>query len=146
MLERFKAGYEHFLGLEPLPGVDSPTDPATDDEHRAVLELLIATTYADGLVTEIELGEIEVYAIEHGWDNGAFSFTQGLGPATARVRDARESPEGIDALIADASRRITNPATRSTVATACRLVAAADDATDDAEASFVAKVEAAFGR
>ncbi len=145
MLERFKAGYEHFLGLEPLPGVDSPTDPATDDQHRAVLELLIATMYADGLVSESELGEIEVFGIEHGWDNTAFSFSQGLGPATARVRDAREAPDGMDALIADVSSRITDPAIRATVAEACRLVAAADDTTDEAEASFVSKVDAAFG-
>lgn len=144
MLERFKAGYQHYLGLEVVPGVDTPTDPAADDEHRAVLELLIATMYADGLVTESELGEIEVYGVEHGWDTATFSFSQGLGPATARVREARDAADGLDALVAEADDRITTPEIRAIVTQACRLVAAADETTDDAEASFVAKVQAAF--
>ncbi|WP_426571238.1 TerB family tellurite resistance protein [Aquihabitans sp. McL0605] len=145
MLERFKAGYEHLLGLEPVPGVDSPTDPATEAQHRAVLELLVATMFSDGTVSATELEEIDAFSGEHQWDTPTFSFSQALGSATSTVRNARDREDGIDALLAQASSVITEPELRATVAAACRLVASADGTTDDAESAWIAAVERTFG-
>ena len=145
MLERFKTGYEHYLGLEKAAGTPASTNPADDAEHAAVLELLVATMYADATVTKHELDEIDRYGAEHGWNTMTFSFVQHMGSATAKVRDAREVEGGIDALLADASRRITTPEVRGTVVAACRLIAEADGVTADEESSWIGSVAATFG-
>lgn len=91
MLERFRKGYEHYLGLErDARAIDSP-DPAADDEHRAVLELLIATMFSNAVVSDAELAEIDRYGADRGWNTPSFSFVQALGSATARVRHRSRS-------------------------------------------------------
>src|SRR4051812_2029885 len=145
MLERFTSGYEHYLRLEKEAGKPPAADSAADDEHAAVLELLVATMYADAMVSEQELDEIDRYGADHGWNTMSFSFVQNLGTATAKVRSAREVEGGLDALLADASNRITSPDVRRTVVAACRLIAEVDGATADAESEWIGTVAAAFG-
>jgi hypothetical protein len=145
MLERFRKGYEHYLGLErDAAPIDSP-DPAADDEHRAVLELLLATMFANAVVTDAELAEIDRFGADRGWNTPSFSFVQAMGAATARVRQARESDDGIAALLADASRRITDPTVRASVYRACLGVAQADGAADEDESAWLSSVAETFG-
>jgi len=152
MLHSFRAGYEHVrhrLGLDPDAAypLGPPPDGSgpDDDEHRAVLELLVATMYVDATVTEPELHEIDQYGADHGWNTPTFSFVQAMGATTALVREARLADGGIDALLAGAAARITTPEVRTTVAEACRRVASADGTTDEAESAWIGKVRAALG-
>jgi len=140
VLDRFKAAYGRMLGRVD----DEEPTFSSDDEHEAVLELLVATMFADANVTEAELDEIDAYGQDHGWNTPAFSFGQALGSATAKVRDAREAPDGTAALLAALSTRITTPGLRAEVPDACQLVASADGATVPAESAWLAQVEATF--
>lgn len=152
MLDRFKGSYgriQQYLGRathDDLPaGDDAGIDADADAEaHEAVLELLIATMFADRTVTEAELAEIERYGADQGWNTAAFSFGQAMGSATSTVRAARDQPGGLDALLASASRRITSADLRHEVPLACQQVAAADGATDEEESAWLASVAAAF--
>lgn len=150
MLERFKGGYERTVRVPGLQwSADSADDVAVDEsgsaaEREAVLELLVATMFSDALVTEDELSAIQRAGEEHGWNTSAFSFDQAMGAATAVVRDAREQPNGLDQLLASASRRITTPDLRAEVVEACRQVAVADGTTDPAESAWLRAVAERF--
>lgn len=154
MLERFKAGYEHLCGLHdppltatgalPLAGKSVEDDDGLIDQHEAVLELLVATMFADATVADREFQAIDAYGEEQGWNTPTFSFSQSLGSATAKVRDARETEGGLDALLAATAARITDPTLRNEAVHACRLVAAADGTTAESESAWLASVSAAL--
>ena len=148
MPNQFKAGYERMLGFLGLADPQPETEPAagSDDEHRAVLELLVATMFADRTVTERELAAIDRFGDEQGWNTPAFSFTQAMGSATAKVRDALGVDGGLDELLASAAARITTPEVRNEVVHACRAVAAADGTTDEPESAWLASVAEAMRR
>ena len=142
MLERFIEGYGAIMDAA-RSTVANPT-PELADERRAVLEVLVATMLADGLVTEDEIGGIERFGEEQGWDAPSFSFTQEWSQAVAKVRTLREQPEGLAALLPDASARIEDPEVRNLVASACSILAAADGDTDVAESEWIGRVRITF--
>ena len=144
MFDRFRHGWEHYLGLvETLPDADR-ADRSHDDEHLAVLELLVATMLADTLQTDAELHEIDRFGDEQHWNGPGFSFVQSMGATVAKVRAARLAEGGTAALLTDASSRITTPEVRSSIVGACELVAAADGARQPAEADWLRAVDRAF--
>lgn len=153
MLDRFKVGYEQaleFIGLSDSAD-DARSHPVGDpdqdhDAHRAVLELLVATMFVDGTVTDDELDEIRRSGDDHGWTTSAFSFDQAMGTAIFRVRDAREQEPTLRGLVASASDRIVDPELRAAVVGACRQVAGADGTTDATESTWLTEVGAAFGQ
>jgi uncharacterized tellurite resistance protein B-like protein len=149
MPEGFRHSYERmrtFLGLVELDPPSSEDLRSGNDEHDAVLELLVATMYVDRKVTERELDAIERMGDEHGWSTESTSFGQALGQATSRVRDALEREGGVEALLASASDRITAAEVRSEIVGACRSIARADGITDQAESAWLAQVTKAFRR
>ena len=96
-----------------------------DEEHEAVVDLLVLMMFADGRVRLGETDEIETIASDMGWENERFSVGQYLGVSVAKVRNAHE--EGtIDALLADIDDRIVNTVLRSLVTSVARDVADAD--------------------
>lgn len=133
-------------GLHKGYGQVRPTaSQGSADEHLAVLELLVATMYADGTLALSEGDQIAAFGAEHGWNTPAFSFDQGFGTAVARVRSAREEGSGgLDALLAETDGRITTPAIRAEIAAACRAVADADGTTQPDEESWLALVDKTF--
>ena len=140
MLERIKDSYLRLLGL-----VDPDDGFSSDAEHHAVLELLLATEFVDGSVTEAEQEEVERFGEEHGWNGPTFSFGQALGEATSSVRRAKEGDGGLGSLLPVADERITTAAVRAEVADACLQVATADGATPEVESAWLAAVERTFG-
>ncbi|MBX3286020.1 MAG: TerB family tellurite resistance protein [Actinobacteria bacterium] len=145
MPKRFADAYDHlrsYLGLvddaTPEPG------PGDDDEHRAVLEVLVATMLVDGTVREGEFDEIERIGRERGWNSQTFSFTQGLGAAVAAARDARDADPSMAALLRSARQRITTPEVRTQIVEACRTVATSDGETAPTEATWLHEVAKAF--
>ena len=142
MLERFIEGYGAVLDAARSTAAN-PT-PEQADERRAVLEVMVATMLADGLVTEAEIDAIDRFGEDQGWDAPAFSFSQEWGQAVARARDRRSEPDGLDRLLAEADQRIATPEVRNVVASACTVLARADGATDEAESDWISKVRATF--
>jgi hypothetical protein len=84
------------------------------EAHKAVIELLVLTVYADDRISTDELEALERFDDEHSdWDAGPFSVQQYLPVAVAKVRNAIAESGGADALIADAASRIHDPSMRS---------------------------------
>ena len=82
------------------------------ESHEAAVELLVFAEFADRLVQVNEQETIEAFTDAHGWDTPTFSYETYHGMAIAKVRAALGSPDSEDALLADISRRITNPQLR----------------------------------
>lgn len=141
VFERFTAAYRHLLGRD----ADEEPTFSSDAEHEAVLELLVATMFANGTVSEDELREIDQLVAEHDWGSPTFSFSQSFGSAVAEVRDALDRPEGLTSLLAPLSDRITTPGLRAEVHDACAMVAHSDGTTDQAESTWLDQVRATFG-
>src|SRR3954465_14659956 len=98
-----------------------------DEEHQAVVDLLVLTVYADERVSQEEMEALARFDVEHqDWDGGDFSVTEYLGPSTAKVRAAVASPREVDQFLTEVAAKITPPALREAVPGYCEAVAQAD--------------------
>jgi uncharacterized tellurite resistance protein B-like protein len=140
VFERFEAAYRRVLGGR----TEHDAVFSSDAEHVAVLELLVATMFANGVVTDAEFREIEQLATEHDWSSPSLPFEQALGSATAAVRNALDEPAGLSSLLAPIAERITTPGLRAEVVDACAMVAHSDGGTDTAESAWLDEVRSTF--
>lgn len=131
MRERFRLAHGRVHGIA-----------ASDEEHLAVLELLLLVALADGLVGADETDCIRDEVEGGGWESDTFSYQGRLGPAMARVRALPGGER--DTAIARLVATITSPALRAGALVACKAVAAADGRTDPQEAGALAIIERAF--
>ncbi len=114
-----------------------------DEEHEAVLDLLVLVMFVDGTVREGETDEIEAIVADYGWENERFSVRQHLGPAAARVRAAVGAKE-VDAFLADIDRRIVNTVLRAAVHAVARDVADADGSRSAEEDRLLGQISQRF--
>lgn len=114
-----------------------------DQEHEAVVDLLVLMMFADGRVREGEEQEIEAIAADYGWENDRFSVQQYLGTAVAKVREAHETGT-TEALLDDLDRRIVNTVLRATVKAEARAVADADQQRAPQETDLLARIAKRF--
>ena len=117
-----------------------------DEEHQAIVDLLVLTVYADERVSQEEMEALARFDVEHqDWDGGDFSVTEYLGPSIAKVRAAVGSPLDTDQLLRDVAAKVTTPALRSAVPGYCEAVAQADGQLSANEAGIIAKIRQALG-
>ena len=118
---------------------------ADDDEHMAVVELLVLTAFADRLVRQSELESIDHLDDSHAdWETPTFSVEQAVGPAMARVRSAIATDGGEAALLTEISGRIHTQDLRREVPELCLAVATVDSDLSAEEQEFLDHVRAAF--
>ena len=116
-----------------------------DEEHQAIVDLLVLTVYADERVSQEEMEALARFDVEHqDWDGGDFSVAEYLGPSIAKVRAAVGSPLDVDGLLSDAAAKITTPALRAEVPGYCEAVAQADGQLSADEVGIIAKIRKAL--
>jgi uncharacterized tellurite resistance protein B-like protein len=116
-----------------------------DEEHQAIVDLLVLTVYADERVSQEEMEALARFDVEHqDWDGGDFSVAEYLGPSIAKVRAAVGSPLDVDGLLSDAAAKITTPALRAEVPGYCEAVAQADGQLSADEVGIIAKIRRAL--
>src|SRR3954465_13874318 len=85
-----------------------------DEEHQAVVDLLVLTVYADERVSQEEMEALARFDVEHqDWDGGDFSGAECLGPSIAKVRGVASSPLQTEQLLTEVTAKITTPALRA---------------------------------
>ncbi|MGZ4695201.1 MAG: TerB family tellurite resistance protein [Acidimicrobiales bacterium] len=116
-----------------------------DDEHRAVVEVLLLTAFADRVLRQAEFESIDRLDDSHAeWDTSTFSVEQAVGPATARVRAAMATEGGEAALLTEISGRIHTPELRREVPELCLAVATVDSELSVEEEQLLDRVRGAF--
>jgi len=116
-----------------------------DEEHQAIVDLLVLTVYADERVSQEEMEALARFDVEHqDWDGGDFSVAEYLGPSIAKVRTAVGSPQEVDQLLTEAAAKITTPALREAVPGYCEGVAQADGQLSVDEVGVIAKIRQAL--
>lgn len=114
-----------------------------DQEHEAVIELLLLVMVADRHITSEEIDAIRSISNDSGWESQTFSFDQYVGQAMAKVRHALADGT-VDSLIDDIDLRITSSVLRQSLFSAAREVAGIDHEIDEEEASLLGQVAARF--
>jgi uncharacterized tellurite resistance protein B-like protein len=114
-----------------------------DQEHQAVIELLLLVMMADRHITDDELDEIRAISDDSGWESATFSFDQYLGEAMAKVRSAVAAHD-TDALLDDIDDRIVSSVLRQSLFSAARDVAGVDHDIAPEEESLLGQVAARF--
>lgn len=114
-----------------------------DQEHEAVIELLLLVMVADRHISFDELDTIRVISDDSGWESETFSFDQYVGPAMAKVR-AATNEDRVAELLDDIDARITSSLLRQSLFSAARDVAGTDQAIDDEEESLLGQIAARF--
>jgi uncharacterized tellurite resistance protein B-like protein len=120
-------------------------DATADREHEAVVELLLLVMIADRRVSPDELDEIRAIAEDQGFESDTFSFDQHVGEAMAHVRQALETPDGVETLLDSIDQRVTSSVLRSSLVAAARAVADADESHSPAEQSVLERITRRFG-
>jgi uncharacterized tellurite resistance protein B-like protein len=114
-----------------------------DQEHEAVVELLLLVMVVDRHITGEEVEAIRNISDDSGWETSTFSFDQYVGPAMAKVRAATANGD-IETLLDDIDRRVTSSLLRQSMFSAAREVAGVDHAIDNEEESLLGQVAARF--
>ena len=114
-----------------------------DQEHQAVIELLLLVMMADRHITDDELDEIRAISDDSGWESATFSFDQYLGEAMAKVRSAVAAHD-TDTLLDDIDARIVSSVLRQSLFSAARDVAGIDHDIAPEEESLLGQVAARF--
>jgi uncharacterized tellurite resistance protein B-like protein len=114
-----------------------------DQEHQAVIELLLLVMMADRHITDDELDEIRVISDDSGWESATFSFDQYLGEAMAKVRSAVAAHD-TETLLDDIDGRIVSSVLRQSLFSAARDVAGVDHDIAPEEESLLGQVAARF--
>jgi uncharacterized tellurite resistance protein B-like protein len=114
-----------------------------DQEHQAVIELLLLVMMADRHITDDELDEIRAISDDSGWESATFSFDQYLGEAMAKVR-AAVAAHDTDTLLDDIDARIVSSVLRQSLFSAARDVAGVDHDIAPEEESLLGQVAARF--
>ncbi|HET7487218.1 MAG TPA: hypothetical protein VFJ85_04770 [Acidimicrobiales bacterium] len=132
MFDHFRQAHATVHGIE-----------ASDEEHLAVLELMLLVALADGLLAVDELDRIRDEVEGGEWETSTFNYRSSLGPAMAHVRAVAtgDRPAEVRRLVGE----IRSPALRQEAVAACRAVAGADGQVTGDEASLVAEVERLAG-
>jgi hypothetical protein len=116
-----------------------------NEEHQAVVDLLVLTLYADERVSQEELEALAQFDLEHAdWDGADFSVTEYLGPSIAKVRAAVSSPQLTEQLLVEVAAKITTPALRAAVPGYCEALAQADGQLSSGEAGIIDRIKRAL--
>lgn len=115
-----------------------------DQEHEAVIELLLLVMVADRHLSTDEIDAIRSISADSGWESSTFSFDQYVGQAMANVRQAL-ADNSTEAMLDDIDRRVTNSVLRQSLFSAARDVAGVDHPIDAQEESLLGQVAARFG-
>ncbi len=116
-----------------------------NEEHQAVVDLLVLTLYADERVSQEELEALAQFDVEHSdWDGADFSVTEYLGPSIAKVRAAVSSPQLTEQLLVEVAAKIVTPALRAAVPGYCEALAQADGEVSSGEAGIIARIRRAM--
>jgi uncharacterized tellurite resistance protein B-like protein len=114
-----------------------------DQEHEAVIELLLLMMVADQHITPDEIDTIRSISDDSGWESSTFSFDQYVGPAMAKVR-AAAAGDSVESLLDDIDSRVTSNVLRQSMFSAAREVAGVDHLLGEAEESLLGQVAARF--
>lgn len=89
---------------------------SVNEEHQAVVDLLVLTLYADERVSQEELEALAQFDMDHtDWDGADFSVTEYLGSSIAKVRAAVSSPQLTEQLLVEVTAKVITPSLRAAV-------------------------------
>ena len=116
-----------------------------NEEHQAIVDLLVLTLYADERVSQEELEALAQFDLDHAdWDGADFSVTEYLGSSIAKVRAAVSSPLQTDQLLVEVAAKVKTPALRAAVPGYCEALAHADGQMSPGEVGIIAKIRKAL--
>jgi hypothetical protein len=118
----------------------------SEDEHEAIVDLLVLTVYSDRKISQEELDALDQFDLDHAdWDSGAFSVGQYLPVSVSRVRSAMDVDGGAEQMLAQVAGRLSDPSMKALALESCEAIASQQSA-DPRETDFVAHVREALGQ
>lgn len=118
--------------------------PIAQDEREAVVTLMLVTMYADKKLTLEENTTLRRYEKLIKWDSG-MSLSYFFSNTIAAVRSAMRDEAKLNAMLADAFKRIHSDAIRTLTIKACNDMVGADFKREASEMALLKRIVTGLG-